>query len=205
MALGMPPTATQIGIHKGVHHNGKMAGVGVFDKIIDLLVYLVGEANAGLYLACAAAGGAGFQHLDLRLRTKPLTGNLYQTELGGRQNRVFGRVVFHGLDHGVEQEFAVGRVALVYKIHNDNPTQIAQPYLARHLLGGIQINLQGVALLALVGRHAMAAVHVYHVHGLGVFHHQIGSVVAQIHHLAEKRFYLLGYAKVVEDGLFAFV
>ena len=106
----------------------------------------------------------------------------------------------HHLLHVVVEGLAVFVLGHIDEVDHDDAAHIAQPQLAGYLVGGAQVNLEGVCLLVLVGLGAVARVDVDDVQGLGVLDDDVGARL-EGDGFSERRFYLSRDVEGVEDWL----
>ena len=79
-------------------------------------------------------------------RLDALPGQLEQPELRDPPNLDAGLVELHGLGEGLLDLAAVPGAVHVDEVDHDEPAEIAQPQLARHLFGGLLVGLEGHVL-----------------------------------------------------------
>ena len=185
-------------MHAEGHPGHPLVGEHVVERVLDL----VDHQDGRLHLAAASAGGAGLAGVDLRLGAHPLAGELDDAETRGRQDVVLGLVVGHGLLEGLVQRTAVLGAVEVDEVDGDDAAHVAQPKQPGDLLGRLDVDLQGVLLLVLLPPLAAAAVHVHHVHGLGLLDHEAGAA-GQRDLPSEGLLDLLVDAEGVEDAALA--
>ena len=72
----------------------------------------------------------------------------------------------HYLTHMLEERLAVFRLVHVDEIDHDDAAHVAEPKLARDLVGGADVYVESVCLLVVTGFGAVAGIHVDYVEGL---------------------------------------
>ena len=117
---------------------------------------------------------------------------------------MLGSVFLHVLTHAFVELLSVLCQIHVNEVDDNDSSHITQSQLACQFVGSSEIHIEGIGFLTIGGFRTVAAVHVYYVHGFGVFDNQIGSALVG-NGLSEGGFQLLGYSKIVEDGKLSFV
>ena len=107
-------------------------------------------------------------------------------------------VFLHVLAHPFVEHLPVFGQVHVDKVYDDDATHVAQSQLPCQFVGGPQVHFERVALLSFFRSCAVAAVHVYHVHGFGVLDNEICPMLV-VDGLAEARLDLLGDVEIVKD------
>ena len=126
----------------------------------------------------ALRAGAG-ERLD-ETGAELLAGELHQPERGHLGDLVAGPVAAQRLGQTTQHQVAVGLQHHVDEVDHHDAADIAQPQLADHLFGGLEIVL-GDGLFQVAARTGeLAGVDVDHRHGLGAVDHQ-GSARGQPH------------------------
>ncbi len=123
----------------------------------------------------AAAPVAALTRLGERFKqaaADPLAGHLHQAERGDLGDLVLGPVPRQAFQQPPQHQVPVALQDHVDEVDHDDPADVAQPELADHLLGRLQV-VAGDRLLqvsALAGE--LPGVDVHHGHGLGIVDHQ---------------------------------
>ena len=176
----------------------ELLNANLIDKAVNLTLQLVGEKETRLYGSLAETGGAGLFYVYIHSRSNALTCNLHQSELRQRQYVVACSVFLHVLAHALVEHLPVFCQIHVDEVHDDDSAHIAQSELSCQLVSSSEIHLQCVALLSFFRSGSVAAVHVYHVHCLGVFDDEVSAMLI-VHRFSEARLNLLSDVKVVKD------
>ena len=187
-----------------MHLQGDVVLVLVEEQVLEVVFDFVDEKDGRTYLAFSVADGAFLLDLHFCFGADALPGDLDEAKLGGRQDGVLGTVARHLLAEFLEEFLAVLGLVQVDEIDDDDAAHIAQTQLACDFDGGFQIDLKCVFLLRIFLVHAMAAVHVDDVHGLGVFDDEVDTV-SDGDNATEKAFDLLADIEIVENRVIAFV
>ena len=127
---------------------------------------------------------------------------MHQSELAQRQNVVPGAVCLHVFAHTLVEHLSVFGQVHVYEVDDNDAANISEPELACNLVGRTEVCFQCILLLPVFFLCARSAVHINHVHGLGVFDVEVCPVLI-VHNFAESRFNLLCNIEAVEDGKFS--
>ena len=156
----------------GVDHDLGRAALGAFflDRAQHLDRGTFGAANMAQSAAMRAGDEAGLG----QARPQPLARHFEQTKVADLANLdarpvVLQRLLQPALDHGV----------MLLRLHVDEvddhqPGQVAQPQLAGHLVGGLQVGAQrGFLDAAFAGR--AAGVDVHRDQRLGLIDHQVAA------------------------------
>ena len=126
-----------------------------------------------VHTAFSEADGAGFSSGDIHGRAYPLACYLHQSEFAERKYVVLGPVFLHVLTHAFIELLPVFRQIHVDEVNDDNSSHITQAQLACQLVGCSQVNLQSIGFLAIFSFGSVAAIYIYHVHGLCVFNDEV--------------------------------
>lgn len=169
------------------------------DQVINFPLQLVGEKNACLDLSTSETRRALFLYIDIDSRSYALSCDLHQSELRQRQDVVAGTVVLHVLAHALVEQLAVFRQIHVDEVDDDDASHVAQSELPCQFVGSAQVGFQCVLFLSVLLLSSCTAIHVHHVHGLGMFDDEVGSMFV-VDGLAEPRLELFCHVEGIEDG-----
>ena len=172
--------------------NDDLGGAALARFFLDPAQYVQRGAFGAAHMTRAIAVLADDEGGFLQRRAQPLAAHFQQAEMADVANLDAGAVVLQrllqpALDHGV-----VAFRLHVDEVDDDQPGQIAQAQLPRHLIRRFEVGADGGFLdIAFAGR--AAGVHVDGDQRLGLVDHQIAAgaqLHRRLHHRVELRFHL---------------
>ena len=164
--------------HRGVHLDQERLGVGPLGReLAQLALDLDRHGLLGEHHALAVAGRAGLGQDLAHALGHVLAGHLDQPERRDLHHVGLRAVLVERLAQRLQHGVAVARARHVDEVDDDDPADVAQPQLAHHLLGGLEVGLGDRVLepRALAAAGERARVDVDHRHRLGVVDHQVAA------------------------------
>ena len=111
---------------------------------------------------------------------------------------MFGPVACHRFSHVFKQLLSISGFRHVDVVDHDNTAHITETKLTCNFVGGGCVYVDSCFLLGVAPFGTVAAVHIYHVHGLGMLDNQVSSTFIR-NRTSKQRFNLFRDTEIVED------